>query len=238
MVRVAICENVGADLTRLKNLLKSSGALLDITEYTSGEPLLWDIRTGRIYFDIFFVGNQINELNGAEISKRIRLMDEDSIVIFLQDSEKAVQETHQPAVFAVLTKPLNQVLFERVFTRAIEKASRDRAQVLTVSHHTHSFTVRHTNINYIENQRRKILIHLHPAETRQYGGRFSDFITLLSNEQFVRCHRNYIVNLNRVTELTSTGFKLGDAFIPISRPYRAIVRERYNKHLFAVFDQE
>lgn len=237
MIRVAICENEGEELIRLKELIEGSSESVTITVYASGEPLLWDIRTGRVYFDVYFVGNQIHELEGAEIVEHIRMVDEDAIIIFLSDSGEIEKEGQQLMVFGVLVRPIGRTLFERMFERALDQVKQAHEQVFHITTHTHTYTVRYSHICYIANENRRITIHLRGDDIRQYSGRFSDFITLLSNDHFARCHQKYIVNLSRVTQLTPESFWLGDIEIPISKKYSKSARERYNKHLFSVFEQ-
>ena len=57
---------------------------------------------------------------------------------------------------------------------------------------------------------------------------------LLHRQEFVRCHRAYIVNLLQVAELSATGIcTFSGKMLPVSRSLYKEVQEKYMKVLFS-----
>ena len=53
---------------------------------------------------------------------------------------------------------------------------------------------------------------------------------LLSEHQFLRVHRSYIISLNKMSGYTSTCVKMNQTEIPIGRLYKQAVMNHFNKH--------
>ena len=62
--------------------------------------------------------------------------------------------------------------------------------------------------------------------------RLKDLQTAFTKYRFIRCHKGYIVNMSKVTEINSRNIFLSSgAVIPIGRAYRDGVKKQFNNFL-------
>lgn len=106
--------------------------------------------------------------------------------------------------------------------RASHSHSNDLIQVKAgnVNHRINS-----SDILYIESLRNYLRIRTVEKELVPYGS-ISEMESRLDNNQFLRVHRSYIVNLAHMNAFTSNSVEIGDKSIPIGRKYKAQLFER------------
>lgn len=79
-------------------------------------------------------------------------------------------------------------------------------------------------INYIESLKDYIQIHL-ATEKHVVKYSISNFQTLLDN-RFLRIHRSFIVNRDKITAYTKQDIEIGDIEIPIGESYKGVTYKR------------
>lgn len=85
------------------------------------------------------------------------------------------------------------------------------------------------SILYVESLKDYIKIHLeNTAHTVKYS--ISTFHPLLSGN-FVRIHRSFIVNTDKISAYSKHDVEIGDINIPIGESYKEGIKDYYNKHL-------
>jgi DNA-binding LytR/AlgR family response regulator len=55
----------------------------------------------------------------------------------------------------------------------------------------------------------------------------------LPTEDFIRIHKSYLININKVDALVTNGVIIGDTEVPISRTYKPIVKDFIDNRLNA-----
>jgi DNA-binding LytR/AlgR family response regulator len=99
-----------------------------------------------------------------------------------------------------------------------------KAEYLTVKADHKLYKVLYSDIKYIEGMREYVSFHVQE-------GRITALLSLksledaLPSEQFIRCHKSYIVNKNKVSALESGGLVIEKKVIPIGQSYRERVVE-------------
>ena len=78
-------------------------------------------------------------------------------------------------------------------------------------------------VNYIESLKDYIKIHAQ-NETHTVKYSISSFLELLDN-RFLRIHRSYIINTDKITAYTKHDIEIGKTEIPIGDSYRRGVEE-------------
>jgi DNA-binding LytR/AlgR family response regulator len=75
-------------------------------------------------------------------------------------------------------------------------------------------------IVYIESQENYVIIHLKNMKNSIVRSTFSDFLSKLPSEKFIRTHRSYAVQLNLIENIEPKEIVLNGYKIPISNSYR------------------
>ncbi|MCI8300504.1 MAG: response regulator transcription factor [Lachnospiraceae bacterium] len=234
MIHIALCEDNREDLDNLRSMLYHTKISSDITGYTSAETMLFDMETGQKQFDLFFLDIYLPGLNGVEAAHRIRRTDENSLLVFLTSSEDFYREAFDLYAFHYLLKPIEQMELAEVMQKVAKRINRPE-EMLQISFRRQNILLKQMEIMYISSYSH--VLHFHMKDGQKYTSyeKLDTLETRLIPEQFVRCHKSFIVNLFYVDKMTPEGFYMGDTLVSISRSYAKRAREHYHNRLFHVF---
>lgn len=234
VLKIAVCDDVAADMQRLISLIKTEDSYCQCTAYKSGEMLLWDVENGSC-FDIFFLDIFMEGMSGVETAKRIRIADPNALLIFVSSSSDFYRESYDLYAFNYLIKPLTGDKLTEVLRRAIQHLGKDTNQVVRFYFNNSLHRVSCSQILYLTSDKHLVNFHLINGETLKSYGKMDDFVSQLPEKIFLRCHQSYMVNLKHVTGMTISEFILGPLKVPISRKYSVNAREKYQEFMFADF---
>lgn len=233
-LKIAICDDTLPDRQRLISLIKEKNIYCECTTYESGEMLLWDFENGT-RFDIIFLDIFMEGITGVETAKRIRIIDSNTLLIFVSSSNDFYRESYDLYAFNYLIKPLVQDKLNEVLCRAVEHLNKDTEQVVRISFRGSLHTIRCSQILYLSSEQHSVNFFLKNGEILKSYGKLDDFLSQLPSESFMRCHQSYIVNLIYVKAMTMSKFTLSEVSIPISRSYSEHARSKYCTQMFSDF---
>ena len=84
-----------------------------------------------------------------------------------------------------------------------------------------------SEIHFIESQRNLLITKTVDQEIRCYGS-MAFVESKLPDDNFMRVHRSFIVNLDRVSSVTSKSLKIGAYDVPVGRSYKQEVMKKIN----------
>lgn len=233
-LKIAICDDIAADIQFLVSLIHAEAGSYDCTVYDSGEALLWDFESG-FHFDIFFLDIYMDGINGVDVAKRIRAANLDALIIFVTSSNDFYRESYELYAFNYLIKPLTRHKLKEVLYRATAKLNMDTDQMIHFSFDNRLHTINCSQLLYLTSDKHIIWFHMINGKMLKSYGKIDDFVTQLPAKIFLRCHQSYIVNLKHVTGKTANEFMLGEEKVPISRKYSAQSRDNYHLQMFGDF---
>lgn len=215
MIRVAICdddfsiaEKTKADVSKI---LDKYHAIYDIELFQAGEQLL-------VYehFDITILDIEMEGLNGIETAKLLRNQHISSNIIFITSYEKYVFLAFDVEATHYLLKPVNVAKLEEALCRALKKLKKKNVHGITVKNGSNKHFVTFSEMNYAEIYGRKITLHT-TKNTYTFSGRLEELEQCLP-DNFLRCHKSYIINLAKVTAYESENATIttGET-VPIAR---------------------
>ena len=235
MITVALCDN---DVSYLKNTLYKSvlaaahkaGIQADIRLFSNGIKLLKEYETGN-RFDIVILDIDMPFINGKEIAERLRRMDFSFFLVFVSAYEKELENAIRYRISAFIpknsdTNKMNDE-FVRVFSEYLLLSPQYEVFEVLKEGILSAFKVKLSNILgfYLSEK----IIYL-KTTTRDYilkERRFNEILERFLSKNFFECHRNYIVNLNRILEITDSFVILenGDKFPLSKRNHSKLVKE-------------
>lgn len=236
MIHIAICDDNYSDAERIEEqLLQLRPRFTEKIEtsiYYSGQSFCEMIKDN-CPFDIVLMDIEMDGINGIMAGKKLRSDDENDMVLLLYISshEDYFYQLFDVQPFAFIGKPINQHEFYNKLERAISKIIRRRndgkSKVLPVCQKGREVMVPFKRIMYFESKIRKICLFTTDC-TIDYYGTLSKEEQKLSDDEFVRTHQSYIVNLRYVKEVTSETLILIDKTqIPISNSRKSSVKDAY-----------
>lgn len=218
-VRISICDDDLVAIRELKDYIEEyfSGVGLgnpEISEYNRGEDLLED-KTGS---DIIFLDIEMPGMSGIETGKRIKERFSDAIVIIVTAYNDYLDDAMSFRVFRYLSKPIDKDRLFRNLKDAL-RALNERDDMIVIETKDGVKTIHSSDFIYLELQTRNINIYtkdgiVHPVKPMKY------WIETLSETKFFQTHRNYIVNMEHVSEFTHSSVNL------CKGEYRAFLTKR------------
>ena len=136
---------------------------------------------------------------------------------------------------------LKPIIFERFF-KSMERFLREnktditpeittqKKEYLIIKSGTKNHKVIIEEILYIESLKDYIKIHTQDGGNIVSKYRISDIENNLPNDQFIRIHRSYIINTEKITAFTTSEIEVNGIEIPIGASYKEIV-EQFLKEL-------
>lgn len=234
IINVAIIEDEQPFCEQLSELLLKWAAdrrqLLNIHPYISGENFLIDWDSGT-EFDVVFIDIMLPySLNGLEIARHIRKNNEQVALIFVTSVGTEIGEGYRVSAMQYLIKPASYADIEMCMDRVIKSVEQYRETVYCLQQGKSTLLrIPYKDILYFSSSLHYIEIHTAQETIRQLI-RLKNVEAKLP-DQFVRCHRSYIVNLEATYLVTPHFIKLIDkTTIPISKTYLENVKNKVSAY--------
>ena len=238
MIYVAVCDDekaLGAELERtLIDIFDKLDAKYEIDVYFSGDELHKKMEAGT-HYDLIFLDIEFakNEINGVKVGQLIRDAHHNNTVsiVYMSWKKKYAMQLFDIRPLAFLIKPLK---YEK-----IEKAAKTHLQLsgfwsesFTYKKGHDNFKVQAKDIVYLENNDRKIILHLADGRKEEFYGTLKKiYEEQLKRLDFLFIHTSYIVNYDYVTSIGYNQLTITDRATPltISQNKRNETRERYSE---------
>lgn len=192
-----------------------------IGSYTSATQALEAIESSRP--DLAFLDIQMPEINGIDLARKITAR---TRIVFTTAYRDFAVEGFNVNALHYLLKPISYSEFMKAVGRA--SSGRDeQPSFITVKSEYRQIRINADDILYIEGLKDYIKIHIE--------GQQRPVLTLMSmkaveamlpSESFMRVHRSFIANTDRIRVLEQGRIVYGDARIPVSDSVRNALYER------------
>ncbi len=202
MLKIAICEDEDNQRQGLVNIIEKDLNLIKkqykIFQFANGEELITSI----LDFDIYFLDILMDKLTGIDVAKKIRCINEKAIIIFISGIKDYVFQAFDVRAFNYILKPVQEEKLKEVLYSAVDQFEKKDKFIVTktISQKTKIFL---KDIMYIESEKRKLKVHTN-YDIIEYYYKLSDIEQELYKDNFFRCHKSYIVNLEYVHSYDNT----------------------------------
>ena len=226
-MEIAVVDDEKAIREHICVLIEEQQPESSIEIYAAGEELL---ASGK-RFDITFLDIQMEGMNGIETAKKLREQQKDTVLVFITGIKDYVFDAFDLYAFQYLLKPIDEYKFAEVLERAVREAARKKERrVLFIK--SRNLTLDQSEILYIESRAKKVEIHAAGAAQAIEIYAAMDELEAQLGENFYRCHRAYIVNMDCITEYDGESITLtgGDRVYLTKKKYGEFVKA-YMWHL-------
>lgn len=234
-IRVAICERDAKHREYVTATMKGLPHDMECVEFTNIYDLEEAFELNASAFDIVFLATTLlNRGDGVKLAEKIREYSLEVAIIFMSDSRDYYKEAFDVFAMSYLLKPVQFRELDCCFTFYTKnKKVERRASWMVKGKGGNWIRLFCRDLVYIESDNREIIIHMADGTSVASYAKLSDVVEQLPQENFIRCHQSYIVNMFFVSELKSSAFELEEGPIPISRKYQKNVKERYYHYMFS-----
>ncbi|MCM1124600.1 MAG: LytTR family DNA-binding domain-containing protein [Eubacterium sp.] len=197
MLTIAVCDD---EIRECLHFSRQLGNILDnlnvphmIKQYNNGKQLLqavWE-------FDIIFLDIIMCDMDGMKTAELLRQNFPDKILIFISSSRQYVFDAFAVEAFEYLVKPIEDGKLLQVLQRYITRRNLPSDNYILISKDRSTRKLFLDDIRYFEIHGRLIEAHgIHP--TFSWYEQIGILETMLSDKNFFRCHKSYLVNLKYV----------------------------------------
>ncbi len=145
-------------------------------------------------------------------------------IVFYSENTECAEEIFKAVPTYFLKLPFQEQYLKMALERVRMGVEEDIGRTLVLQSHGQKQKIRFSAIRYIESIGRKLLLYTDDGSFETYMT-VEDAMAKLP-QQFVQCHRSYIVNLNRVEKYSTEGMLLANGeLVPISRTYQKKMKE-------------
>ncbi len=210
IVRVMIAEDNEDQRKILKYYLRSHPEFKIVAELDNGKKVLKMIE--KLYPDVVFLDIDLPGINGIEVVKALQKREYSPLVVFFTSYPQYAVQGFEYDALDYLVKPVTQERLDKTIEKIneklheskplmISKAKKDHLQYLTIQIDKHSYVVNVNEIIYISVQDGTVFIKLkNNMGTVKYRS-IKKLESDLNPRQFVRVHRKYLVNVDKIEEI-------------------------------------
>ena len=237
-LNIGICDDDKLYIKEITKLLDRYMIQYDIDisydTFTSPLVLLNRISTTPGCYDILFLDVEMSEMNGLELSEKIRFIRHNIYTIFISNYPKYMQDSFRVHPFYYLVKPLSAETFTNIMNDILSAIQSEHKLVTLLHTDCSEETVDLGDILCIEvTDGKKELLDFHLFDHILHAkGKISAWQEKLASYDFFPCHRKYLVNLTHIHYFEKNHVILDNGFsIPISRGNEKILKDRYNNNI-------
>lgn len=225
MLRIAICDDDVNDLELIgvitSKLLKSLNIDYEIEEFSSGIELL----NSTISFNLLLLDIEMDDLNGIETARKIRMLDRFAKIVFITNSQDYLKEGYRVKAEGYFSKPINEIEFNYELTNILTDEIMDNKFIY--DSRVGPYKLYLNEILYIEFANRKSIVHK-ITNNLESPLRLKEWLSILGKYNFCQCYKAYVVNFQHVKDhkINSIVLSSGEE-IPLGRYYKSEFKEKY-----------
>ena len=157
--------------------------------------------------DVIFLDINMPDMNGISLGKIITKMHPDMKIIFITAYKDYAVDAFEIKAFDYLLKPYSESRIKSLLKSLVNIKSEVTTSIkntnlkkITVNIDERLYVISLTDVDYIEASEKETLIF---SNQKKYISKIkiSKWEEMLKGDNFYRCHRSFIVNLDKITEI-------------------------------------
>ena len=216
MYRVAVLDDEKVYLKVFENLV---GEMLDKEEISYTIDVFDNIKEleGNLknQYDLFILDIMVSGMNGITFERKLKSIRSNANLIFVAENEEQLKKGKITGESLYLLKPVKNQEVEEMVRQCVGDYFARKS--ITIMMDEDEFEIHPKDIYYIEHIYNGIRVYgeIHPICTLDST---HDLFPIIEGDEFLRCHKDYIVNLRYVDEIEKYDFKLiNGQVVPISK---------------------
>ena len=200
-----------------------------VDSFEDGRKALDYLKSNEI--DLMFLDIEMPHLTGLELLDSLDTLPQ---VIFTTSNKEYAYEAIEYDITDFLKKPIAQLRFDKSVERAIQRQEMlDNISLASASREIYIRTdgklirLAYDDIQYFENVGDYIKI-ISEQGTVVFHGALKHIYTKLRHPRFLKVHRSFIVNLDKIRDIEDNSILINKKIIPISRAHKPILLNHLN----------
>jgi DNA-binding LytR/AlgR family response regulator len=228
-MRICLVDDDATQLDYLKVIIDKwayeHNVFTELSFYYCAEEMLFE--NNQSYpFDMIILDVQMGKMNGIELAKTIREYDKKVIIAFVSGMADYVFDGYEVQAVRYILKPINDKKVYELLDFANTQLSKEN-KYLIISVSGEKKKLNYDDIIYIESMGHYTTFHLAESEY-DYKYNIGDLCEDLTETEFIRTHRSYVVNMKHVEKITKNECHLiHNIIVPLSRNSYKSVNEKF-----------
>lgn len=212
-LNIAVIDDCLDDINTVSAMTKqyfllNNTASPDIREYHDGKEFLIDYKKGA--FQIIFVDVCMDEMNGLELSDRIRHTDKDIVIVFMSTTTEFVFQTFKAVPHGYLRKPFSFDDFSETMDRAMEKYSKEPETISVRVPRREDTVIADDIISVISDNHNTNIKTISGGILRSISTYQEISVQLRNINDFFECNRGIIINLKFAVSINGGNINMQD----------------------------
>ncbi len=169
--------------------------------------------------DLLFLDVKMPGLNGIDFLKSLK---NPPAVIFTTAFSEYAASSYDLEAIDYLLKPITKERFDKSLTKLLKLQPLPIIEIRDYTYFKVSgklLKIDHCDILYAQSVKDYILLHT-VAGRHMTHMTMKNLIEVLPDEKFLRIHRSYLVNKNKIRNISKSQLQIGDETIPIGKLYK------------------
>lgn len=230
-LNIGICDDEPLMLRQLEQQCRNAleeDYVLHIDMATSAAELLSMERP----FHLALLDVQLVETNGIELARQILERNSKCRIIFVSGYLHAVSRVYEVPHFCFILKNQMEQELPRFLRRAAELSAKDAGRRVMIACGRKMTELSLSDICFMERKGHVTFVKMTDGRIYQTREKLSELLLRIRDEDFIRCHVSFIINLQSVVQLMGNSFTMSSGeTVPISRPNEGKCREAFFRHL-------
>ena len=202
-MKILIVDDENLAISRLKRLLNDEG-LEDIETFTN--PLDALKQCTKTKYDVVFLDISMPQITGLELANKILELEPKTFVVFQTAYDEYALEAYKNGGMGYLLKPIDteslKDILKKIETYIQSSVDKMDEKKIIAKRGDKIYLIDLDDIYYIRADLDEVIIKI--KETDAYvRKKIGDLEKLLSNKNFFRIHRSYIVNVDKIKSMQS-----------------------------------
>ena len=233
MLNFVLCDDNTNAIDKLSKMLNSiiiSHNLEGQITYTTNNPAdLLDYVKNNLTHVLLLDIDLKSSTSGLEIAEKIREVDKSIYIIFVTGHFEYGMVAYKYKTFDFLQKPLTKERFEETILRLYSDIFGDKNKYIRLDND--KTVIKENSIRFIKKEGMKVIFH---TDTRDYET-YSSFnkISAMLPYNFVRCHKSYIVNMAKITDID-----MSNNLISFTKNDKCYIGPKYKNNFMEVLKNE
>ena len=231
MLRIAIVEDEENYISVLKGYLQrykeESGEQIEVTVYHDGDEIAAFYRA---QFDIILMDIEMKFLDGMSAAERIREKDSEVIIIFITNMPQYAIQGYRVDALDYVLKPLSYFAFSQRIDRALSRIRKNDVRFVVIPLKGGRRKVDVSLLCYVEVRDHDLIYHTVDGNFTTKGT-IKDAEDALKEENFFRCNRCYLVNLDYVENFQGSDVTVNGDVIQVSRSRKKVFLDALNDYM-------
>ena len=196
-MKILIVDDEPLALARLQRMLTTLG-FEDITQANSAQTAIE--LTDTTPFDVVFLDINMPKTNGLELGYELRFKHENISIIFQTAYEEHALRAFDIGAIGYLIKPYSIQQLEQMIKRVQTERKSDDGYRMMSKNGENYYLFKPEEIYYVKADLSEVMLRSSKGFS-YYAHKISDLEKALLSYDFVRIHRSYLININKIKEM-------------------------------------